>query len=181
MKWSDVKDFLIPRTPFAEVEYKDSYIKAAVQDAFNYYNQFDPIVKVQEAFVTSWQYEFTGSKIPQWILRVYSFDRVTYDFSEQYIVSGWNYIKPTLHIYAGFYLIKAAYKRTLEETESFDDIPLLGELITLELSIILANKRRSAVMNDLPFDLKGDTFYDEFLQRRVEIREAIAQLVNVSQ
>lgn len=192
MDIESLKNYLLPRTPFAEVEALDGIVEAGFEDAVNYYNKFNPDVELIEVYATSGtSYEFVGSRIPDVVLRMYFFDRMVHSHYKEDIYCQWTYDKPILYCYSGDFLVRVGYniKMDLSDDSTVSEIAhtklifekhnYLARTFVCECNLKMADKRRSAEMNELPFNLKGDLFYDQFMEERRELREAIMNLPDV--
>lgn len=184
MTLTELKDYVLPRTPFAEIELKDNIIIAGFEDSINYYNKFNPMTKILPVFCNGWEYTFYEDSavefdVPEYILRVYFYDGFTQRQNQERLVYDWNYIKPILQVAPGNYIARCTFNITLDNV-NFDKDDLLAKLFMCECNIKMANKRRSAEMTELPFELKGDLFFDQYMEEKRELKEAISNLPNVS-
>lgn len=135
---------ILLETPFISSELKDNILEAALDKALSSLDKYKPrIVKSMEPIANE-DYK---------LLRAYKDDLDT-NTQESFIFElGMN--TATLYIYAAPWSIEQAYNNDRAVKKVF------GDLVKHNAAMMMANVRRAASLNNLPFDLKGDQFYDE--------------------
>lgn len=164
--------------PFVLSEITTDKMTRAFEKAVDHYNKFNPIVRTES--ISSWSqvYNFPVDTAPNAILRVYNYSIGLYNNGVGDLMWNWTYERPALYIFPGMYYVVCAYNITMANVD-FAEHDLLEESVRLNLIKILSNKRRMATMNDLPFDLKGDQFYQEADSELRELRQKIEELTPV--
>lgn len=169
-------EYIVLTTPFQADEISDDTLAAIIKNSLIILNKYSPKIIRDDVSAAS-NAEYTRRNIRQ--LRAY-IDMFDTTFDQNYNV---------LDLYQRGarqgYFVWWALDWTLEELTDSDKVEFADsninaynyflELLAAHAYKYCGNKRRSAILNELPFDIKGDTFFQEGEEK---IKAVITEMSN---
>ena len=169
MTKTQVKKYISETTPFEEDELDDPILNRIINNSLKVLNRYQPkLIRGDNSFLSN--YEYIARNIRP--LRTYQ-DKFTH---------AWAYQLSNADILesggvSGFF-VYYAIDYILEDID--EPLPTQAvvnssgyyyftRLLEVHAYMYCGNKRRSAILNELPFDIKGDSFYDDGKQMLNEI------------
>lgn len=179
MTRQQVKEYCSVSTPFEESEISDAVLDQVILKSLITLNRYNPkIIRGNNSLMTMPEYKKRNIRP----LRAY-YDQ--YDHSTPYSLSTVEVLKAGG---AQGFFIYYAIDWTLEDVD--EDLPLetvvntnakffFLELLSTHTYLYCSNRRRSATMSELPFDLHGDTFHSEGKEKLEQlIRDMTVSFMN---
>jgi len=162
---------------FLPSEMTDPILTSVFRESVNYYNKFNPEVRVEQVMSNTKVYDFPLATSPDYIFRIY-YTSLVFDNSAENLYTEWLYMKPTLYIIQGSWQIITGYNHKLESVD-LDKHDLLDAYIKNKLIIACSDKRRMGSIADFPIDAKGDQFFGEAKSEVDRLESSIQMLAPI--
>lgn len=157
---SELRDIVTVETPISEDEITNPIYKRAIEKSLTIINMYRPrIMTGTKDFESMSQYVDLNITYLKKV-ELYKVDRAEVGLP----VNVGTQHQSDLIVYSLDYTFESIYSAQSSLIDYFE------QLVSFHTMIFAANKRRSAEMSELPFDLKGDAFYTEAVEKIEEIK-----------
>ena len=155
---------IVVQSPFSRAELTEDIFEEAISSSLDVFNSFNPLIKVIPAGLFR-QIENDDDSGQSEIMEV-----IGDKFSDQYNDVDLKYMNDIDNsMVPSSTYVKAKVSWSLEEMYNKSNkrkfVPYFEEIVIGHCMMFMANNRRSAEMSGLPFEIKGDAFYQEGFDR----------------